>query len=108
MRVGYRGSGGGGGGGGVITNNVMVKQWWLPGSDEFLAGGFRVWLNAALQSVHMNSLASFAISDAICCWALDRMYCMTHPPSHRGSSLPAVGTDSGATLSRQLGRIWTV
>ena len=54
----------------VITNNVKVKQWWLPGSDEFLAGGFRVWLNAALQLVHMNShmnsLACLAISDAIC------------------------------------------
>ena len=62
----------------VITNNVMVKQWWLPGSDEFLAGSFRVWLNAAMQSVHRNSLVSFAISDAIGCWALDRMY---DPPS---------------------------
>ena len=55
-----------------------MKQWWLPGSDEFLAGGFRVWLNAALQLVHMNSLASFAISDTVCCWALDRVY---DPPS---------------------------
>ena len=49
-------------------------------------------LNAALQSAHMNSFAPPAICDGICCWAFTE--CMTHRPSTRGSSLPAVGTDN--------------